>query len=494
MAYGIGSNLAILCLVLLVSVFILRAKKVIDPSFKFGYFAIPLIVAAYGFAVPDSRGLDSLNVIVALLSLSYCAIRCAAGRALTLTESLGKVPAGIMAIPCAGPFLAFLADWSSLPKAKRINVSRGVLVGGIAAIPVLLLFGIVLAQADPMFARIFRFEIKGDPDIFFQRAVIFVGAMSFVSGLLVYFSPQMFARMNVAAGLAPDPSLPPRIPYAPPPLIGTTFAAPPTVGTTVEVPLSSANQVEVPIQPSRESEHVATFVTFFGLIAAMFLLFLLVQARYLFGGDSVVLQTENLTYAAYARKGFLEIVSVAGLCLPLLIFSQHALIGFDVKLRKSVNIVIMIVVALLFLLLASATYRLMLYVGAYGLSPLRVYVGAGMVWLFLLFAAYLRYGLKWTLDPIGRFVYASMVAITLGLNLTRPDYWIARVNLTRSEAKNLDPTMLIEAGADAIGPLREYSETGADSGGMFNKYLERQRSIPHGWKEGTVSQMFLTVK
>jgi hypothetical protein len=116
-----------------------------------------------------------------------------------------------------------------------------------------------------------------------------------------------------------------------------------------------------------------------------------------------------------------------------------------------------------------------------------------MVWLFFMFATYLRYGLKWTLDPIGRFVYASMVMITLGLNLAKPDYWIARVNLTRKEAKNIDPSMILEAGADAESAIRGFGganikdpKSGSD---LLSVYLANQRKVPHGWKEMTYTQL-----
>lgn len=471
MADGIGFNFAILSIVLVVIVLVMRSKKLIEPTFHPGYFVIPMGVVAFGFAVPDSRGLDALNMTVGLLSLGYCAMRCAAGKSLSLVESMGKVPAVVFAIPFAGPFLAFLADWKQAKVPKNLSTRRGAFVGALAAIPFLVIFGNVLAQADPMFGKIFSFNLNFNPDIVISRTVIFVFSMSFLAGLMIYFSPQMFARMNVAAGLNRDPSLPPPIMYSGSPL----------------------PKVETATQPSREGEHVATFVTFFGLIATMFLVFVLVQARYLFGGDSVVLKTEHLTYADYARRGFLEIVGVAAVCLPMLIFGQYSLKNFDEKLRKSVNVVLVIVVALLFLLLASATFRLRLYVGAYGLSPLRVYVAAGMLWLFTLFAAYLRNGLKWKLDPIGRFVFASMVMITMGLNLARPDYWIARVNLTRSEAKNLDPQMIIEAGADARSAVRDFGGEkmmiSDKTSNIEAEYLKHLQSVPHGWKEMTISQM-----
>jgi hypothetical protein len=473
MADGMGFNMAILCLALLGAVLFLRKSKAIEPSFNIWYLIVPVLVAVYGFAVPSSRGLATLNTIMILMSLGYCAIRCASGKALTLVESLGKVPAAFIGFGFAGAMLAFLADWEKAPKIGKLNIGRGAFIGCIAAIPFLAAFGSVLAQADPMFGRLFAVNLDANPDVFMPRLLIFMTASASLGGILIYFSPAMFNRMNVAIGIRPDPNVPPRATYV--------SSMPPS-------PMAEATPVA-----SRESEYVAIFVTFFGLIAALFFLFMMVQVRYLFGGDSVVLQTAHLTYADYARRGFMEIVGVSAICLPLLIFSQNALKGFDPKLRKAVNIVMVIIVGLLFLLLASATFRLKLYVGAYGLSPLRVYVGAGMVWLFVLFATYLRYGLKWKLDPIGRFVYASMVMITLGLNLVRPDYWIARVNLTRKEAKNIDPSMILEAGADAQSAIRGFGgariKDPTSGNDLLTAYLKNQNAAPHGWKEMTISQM-----
>src|SRR5579875_2203998 len=55
-----------------------------------------------------------------------------------------------------------------------------------------------------------------------------------------------------------------------------------------------------------------------GLVDCLFLAFVAVQVRYLFGGASIVGITPGLTYAEYARRGFIELVMVAALVLPLL--------------------------------------------------------------------------------------------------------------------------------------------------------------------------------
>ena len=56
-----------------------------------------------------------------------------------------------------------------------------------------------------------------------------------------------------------------------------------------------------------------------GAVNLLFLAFVLVQLRFLFGGSGLVEQRVGLTYAEYARHGFFELVVVAVLVLPLLL-------------------------------------------------------------------------------------------------------------------------------------------------------------------------------
>lgn len=473
MSKDIGFNLAILGILLLAIVFIFNRTKLIQPNKSLIFLAVPIAIAAYGFAVPDSRGLDILNLFMVVLSISYFALRNTRKKELSLSDSIIMVPVTTANLFLSGVVMPTLADWKQLGKAKSHNISRGILLGCLAAIPFLIIFGNVLAQADPIFAKLFSFNMNLNLEDLMPRFVIFSFAGCYLSGLLIHLSKPMFDKMLVSVGFQRDPSRPYLYPIGPHP-----------------APHNSHG-----VKPKNENEHVAIFATFFGLLASMFLVFILVQLRYLFGGDSLVLKTANLTYADYARRGFLEIVGVAAVCLPLLIVSQYMLRNFSDKIRKVINFVVVITVSLLLLLLASAAFRLKLYVGAYGLSPLRVYVGAGMVWLLILFVSYLRYGTQWKLDRIGKALYASMIAITMGLNVVKPDYWIARVNLTRAEAKYFDPSMILEAGADAHSAIVQYgkgkladAETKKD---LLTEYMGVQRKRLDDWKSLSYSQLSL---
>ena len=55
------------------------------------------------------------------------------------------------------------------------------------------------------------------------------------------------------------------------------------------------------------------------VVDLLFLAFVAVQFRYLFGGAELVRGADGLSYAEYARRGFFELVAVAALSLPLLL-------------------------------------------------------------------------------------------------------------------------------------------------------------------------------
>src|ERR671934_19577 len=65
--------------------------------------------------------------------------------------------------------------------------------------------------------------------------------------------------------------------------------------------------------------------TALALLDLLFLAFVAVQFRYLFGGRGLVESRTHLTYAQYARHGFFELVAVAALVLPLLLLADWAL-------------------------------------------------------------------------------------------------------------------------------------------------------------------------
>ncbi|NLI53975.1 MAG: DUF4173 domain-containing protein [Clostridiales bacterium] len=125
--------------------------------------------------------------------------------------------------------------------------------------------------------------------------------------------------------------------------------------------------------PVRQNWKTAGPGVVIGLLLAAYALFTYVQFTYLFGGVLPV----DLTYSEYAREGFGQFLAVT--------LINFAVLG--VSLAKSepgrvIKALQTLLIAASLIVLASAAWRLLLYVGAYGLTIRRVLP----LWLMAYFA------------------------------------------------------------------------------------------------------------
>lgn len=175
----------------------------------------------------------------------------------------------------------------------------------------------------------------------------------------------------------------------------------------------------------------ATTATVLGALDLLFLLFVSLQARWLFGGAALVERTTGLTMAEYARRGFFELTTAAALVLPVLLVAEWATAREKREQETSFRALATLLVLLVGVLLASALQRMLLYVRAFGLTELRLYTTAFMVWLAGVFAWFV-----WTVlrRARARFAFGALVqalVVLAGLHVANPDAVIARVNLAR---------------------------------------------------------------
>ncbi len=190
--------------------------------------------------------------------------------------------------------------------------------------------------------------------------------------------------------------------------------------------------------------------TVLGLLSILFLAFVALQLGYLFGGRATIEAASGLTLAEYARRGFFELVLVAGLTLAVL------LVGHRVStVRRVFRGLAGFLVACVMVILASAGQRLWLYTAEFGLSLDRITAAAVMVWLaavLLLFAAtVLR-------ERPRRFASGAVVAgiaVVFGLVLLDPAALAARSNLDRAAegVREADVDYLLRLGAGAVPTL-----------------------------------------
>src|SRR6266511_1465929 len=94
----------------------------------------------------------------------------------------------------------------------------------------------------------------------------------------------------------------------------------------------------------------------FAVLDLLFLAFVVVQFRYLFGGKGLVEETSGLTYAEFAWHGLFVLVAVAALMVPVLLLGDW-LLRADARGRRVFRALAIVLLTLLFVVMASALQR-----------------------------------------------------------------------------------------------------------------------------------------
>jgi hypothetical protein len=407
------------------------------------FLFVALFIAA-GVVVRDSPVVVFLDLLGVLISLSLAVWLGRSGslrRAGILDYILGGIYTG--ALTSTGPIPVSVVDieWRAAIrgrwKGQALAVSRGVLL----AAPLLLLFGALLVAADAIFERLI-IEVFG-----FDLAEVFSHLF------LICFFAWVTSGLLWAGLMA---------------LVPENFAIP-------RPRVLSLGIVEVGIV--------------LGLLDVLFLTFVVIQVRYLFGGAGRVAATAGLTYAEYARRGFFELVTVTALALPLLLLAHWLLRTGNRAHERLFKALAGIMVGLLFVVVASALQRMYLYQQEFGLTELRLYTTMFMLWIS---AVLLWFVLTVLRDIRERFAFGALVAgfaAILAINVMNPDALIASTNIDRMEAgKRFDAYYLTTLSADAAPVLVESLPEIGDS--RLWKYYTVEEAVADRW--GSEEQVWRT--
>jgi hypothetical protein len=184
----------------------------------------------------------------------------------------------------------------------------------------------------------------------------------------------------------------------------------------------------------------------------LFAAFVAVQVAYLFGGEQNI-HIEGYTYAAYARRGFFELLTVAVLSLALVQGQRRLTAATTAIAARWLNVLATVLAGLVLVILASAFQRLALYEAAYGYTTLRVYSHVFMVALATLFA-WLSVTLWWRPERFAIGAFVAMLGFLAALNALDPDRFIAERNLERyAQNGDIDVDYLARLSVDALPVL-----------------------------------------
>jgi len=399
-------DLALWIAALLLSVVALMRAGLGAPPPDAAWLAGAAVILIPGLIWRDSEAMLALN-FGALLGLAALAAHGSGRLPLRTAGVTDYVLGGLETIGtvAAGPVPVVLSavQWKELPIAAPAKRAVGIAMGLLVAAPVVLVFGALLGEADPLFGRAIQRIWSLDLEPVLEHALPI--------GMSAWVAAGLTRTIAVRDGWLRRP--------------------PRTVDTIGFVSIGTA---------------VAA-------VAILLLVFILFQARTLFLGAERFQAVTGLTVAEYARRGFFQLVSVAALSLPLLLLAEWLLERRDEALRPF-RVLAAVMLILLLLILASALHRMRLYTAHFGLTELRLYTTAFMAWLavvFVWFAATVLRGRRSRFAP-GALVAAFGTLVLL--NVANPDAVIARVNLERAAVKgDLDTAYLARLSADAVPTL-----------------------------------------
>ena len=211
------------------------------------------------------------------------------------------------------------------------------------------------------------------------------------------------------------------------------------------------------LAPRRPTLSITEVATALATLNLLFLLFVVVQLRYLFGGDALVQVTPGLTYAAYARRGFFELVVAVFFVVPILLAADWLLERRGRRDSLVFRSFAIVQIGLVLAIMASALQRLRLYHASYGLTQSRFYAMVLLMWLGAMLVWLAATVLRGRRDSFAFGALASAVATIALLFALNPDAIVARTNVARMASadapRRFDVAYATSLSADAVPVL-----------------------------------------
>jgi hypothetical protein len=337
----------------------------------------------------------------------------------------GLVYAGFMAF--AGTFIELGRLFGWLKRRQKREASGqwvSILRGIFLALPILAIFAVLLASADPIFQeKLLWITSFLDPNFDWEplfQVVIFTGAISwFMVGAIVFsITPRQVKRDETSTDTEDIEKQSPKF--------------------------FRLNMTEAGIV--------------LGAVVLLFAFFVFIQFAYLFSQQADFI--ESMTYANYARRGFFELVAVSVMSLALMLGLDRSTLKRAQGQQLFFRLACILLVSLTMVILASAWRRMALYEAAYGFSHLRFYVHVFMVCIGILFAVALLdiFRGRAHIFSLGSLLVA--IAFLATLNIVNVDAYIAQHNIDRyREGKDLDICYFYTMSVDAAPTILDFYQT-----------------------------------
>jgi len=210
-----------------------------------------------------------------------------------------------------------------------------------------------------------------------------------------------------------------------------------------------SKQQEKTIKLLKEKREAISAITMTWFIAGVYILFCGIQVTYLFCGEIFKLPG-GITYAEYAHQGFFQLLFVVliNIGMVLLLLNQ-------VSNHKHLRISLTLISLCTFIMIASAIYRMLLYVGVYHLTFLRILVlwFLALLTIIMVGVVYYIYHKEFWMN---RYLFLVSLLFYLVFAFMKPDYMVAQYNISyMEEISPSDMYYLTHLSLDAV-PVLSY--------------------------------------
>lgn len=178
-------------------------------------------------------------------------------------------------------------------------------------------------------------------------------------------------------------------------------------------------------------------ISFLSTVSVVYLLYLFSQLAYFFSAFKGFLPNGEITYAQYARKGFFEMCAVAVINLFLVFLSLLLSKKENGNVCNGIKAILTFISVFTLIIIATAISKMVLYIGTYGMTVLRLTTSSFMLFLAIVFVStVLRiYIIKVNIIKTA-LITACFIILTLGI--ANVNAVCARYNYEAYKAEKLE--------------------------------------------------------
>ncbi len=334
------------------------------------------------------------------------------------------IPLRHLFAPLTDGFDAFRRRRAARKTPRKRRQWLPVVVGLLAAVPVLLLVVSLLINADAAFENVaggFYRTVSDALEAFgswVSRVLPFNG---FALVLSLLFAPYIYATIYVFAN-----------------------------GTAKDENRSTAKRFV-----GLQKVSPVFVVTVLGAVSTVYAIYLLTQTGYLFSAFSGHLPFGGtMSVTEYARRGFFELCKLAGVNFVLVALSVGFTRRKNARITPAVKGLNMFLCLFTMLLCAVSAAKILLYIRSFGLTEKRLYVFAADVVLLLSFAAILLRLCKERF-PYMQVIVGAVCVVAAALSLLGVGHTIARFNtegLLSGRLESMTAEDILAVSGDAAVP------------------------------------------